>query len=60
MMRRPLLIAAALASVATAVEAKDSADTVYINGEIYTVNQDQPWAEAVVINEGNFRARRLQ
>ena len=26
----------------------DAADTVYTNGKIYTVNEDQPWAEAVV------------
>ena len=27
----------------------DAADTVYTNGKIYTVNEDQPWAEAVAI-----------
>ncbi|WP_164658549.1 amidohydrolase [Tropicibacter sp. Alg240-R139] len=31
-----------------------SADTVYINGKIYTVNEAQPWAEAVAINNGIF------
>jgi len=32
----------------------DSADTIYINGEIYTVNETQPWAEAVAIKDGKF------
>ena len=30
------------------------ADTVYINANIYTVNDDQPWAEAVAIKDGRF------
>jgi len=35
-------------------EAKDVADTVYTNGRIYTVNEDQPWAEAVATKDGKF------
>lgn len=31
-----------------------SADTVYTNGKIYTVNDAQPWVEAVAINDGAF------
>ena len=30
------------------------ADTIYTNGKIYTVNEDQAWAEAVAIKEGKF------
>jgi predicted amidohydrolase YtcJ len=30
------------------------ADTIYVNGKIYTVNEDQPWAEAVAIKDGKF------
>ncbi len=30
------------------------ADTVYTNGKIYTVNDAQPWAEAVAIKDGKF------
>ncbi len=30
------------------------ADTVYTNGKIYTVNETQPWAEAVAIKDGKF------
>jgi predicted amidohydrolase YtcJ len=32
------------------------ADTVYINGRIYTVNEAQPWVEAVAIAGGKFAA----
>jgi predicted amidohydrolase YtcJ len=30
------------------------ADTVYTNGRIYTVNEAQPWVEAVAIKDGRF------
>jgi hypothetical protein len=30
------------------------ADTVYANGKIYTVNEAQPWAEAVAVKDGTF------
>ena len=33
-----------------------AADTVYTNGKIYTVNEAQPWAEAVAIKDGRFIA----
>ena len=32
----------------------DAADTVYTNGKIYTIDEDQPWAEAVAIKDGRF------
>ena len=32
------------------------ADTIYTNGKIYTVNEAQPWAEAVAIQDGKFVA----
>ncbi len=28
------------------------ADQVFFNGEIYTVNKNQPWAQAVAVKEG--------
>ena len=31
-----------------------AADTVYINGKIYTVDEAQPWVEAVAIKDGSF------
>ena len=33
-----------------------TADTVYTNGKIYTVNPTQPWVEAVAIKDGKFLA----
>jgi predicted amidohydrolase YtcJ len=32
------------------------ADVVYTNGRIYTLNESQPWAEAVAIKDGKFIA----
>jgi predicted amidohydrolase YtcJ len=40
--------------IGSAVHAADFADTVYKNGKIYTVNETQPWAEAVAIKDGKF------
>jgi predicted amidohydrolase YtcJ len=37
-------------------KALDPADTIYTNGKIYTVNDKQPWAEAVAIKDGKFIA----
>ena len=34
----------------------DAADTVYTNGRIYTVNEAQPWVDAVAIKDGMFIA----
>ena len=35
-------------------EPRDNADWVLTNGQIYTVDGDQPWAEAVAIRNGEF------
>ena len=35
---------------------QETADVIYKNGKIYTVNEDQPWAEAVAIKDGKFLA----
>ena len=32
------------------------ADTIYTNGKIYTVNEAQPWVEALAIKDGRFIA----
>ena len=42
------------AAESTKTDASDAADTVYTNGRIYTVNEAQPWAEAVAIKDGKF------
>jgi len=38
----------------TADAARETADAVYRNARIYTVNEAQPWAEAVAIKDGRF------
>ena len=44
-----------LTSCSTSEVGKESpADVVYLNGRIYTVNEFQPWAEAVAIKDGKF------
>ena len=51
------LVASCSEDQSTAVETKakaQSADTVYTNGKIYTLNDKQPWAEAVAIKDGEF------
>jgi predicted amidohydrolase YtcJ len=42
------------AAKATVTEAAVLADVVYTNGKIYTVNEAQPWAEAVAIRDGKY------
>jgi len=37
-----------------AANATDAADAVYRNGKIYTVVDDQPWAEALAIKDGRI------
>jgi len=53
----PILFLAACGDPsATSGAAAQVADTVYTNGKIYTVNEAQPWAEAVAIKDGKFIA----
>ena len=42
--------------MAAAACADNSADVVYTNGRIYTVNEAQPWAEAFAVKDGRFVA----
>ncbi|WP_420582749.1 amidohydrolase [Reichenbachiella sp.] len=35
---------------------QETADTVFTNGKIYTVNEARPWAEAFAIKDGKFLA----
>ena len=53
---RQLLLATVLASFGCAGE--PAADTVFINGRIYTVNEAQPWVEAVARSPRTAPARR--
>jgi len=55
-----LSLIAMLASCGSAQEepkqSGNTADIVYTNGKFYTVNENQPWAEAVAIKGGKFLA----
>ena len=42
--------------ILTGCTQKNVADAVYTNGKIYTVNEAQPWVEAVAIKDGKFIA----
>jgi len=44
----------ALGSATTGKKARTIADTIIINGKIYTVNPEQPWVEAVAIRNGKI------
>lgn len=51
--RAVLLILLGATPIAVSAE---SADTAYVNGQIYTVDAEQSWAEAVAIKDGRFIA----
>lgn len=53
---RKVLSAALSVLILTACGQENVADVVYTNGRIYTVNEVQPWAEAVAIKDGKFIA----
>ncbi|MFT4025659.1 MAG: amidohydrolase [Novosphingobium sp.] len=45
----PLVLAGSVAA-----KPRESADTVYVNGRIYTVDAAHPWVQAVAIKDGKF------
>ena len=49
-----LLVLALTTFFACKQQPKETADTIYTNGKIYTVNEAQPWVEAVAIKDGKF------
>ena len=55
-MQRTIILGIAFASALACAQQPtgDVADTIYTNGKIYTVNEAQPWAEAVAIKDGKF------
>jgi len=54
--RMSTLAASVLLTLCTAAHAAQTADTIYRNARIYTVNPVQPWVEAVAIRNGRFLA----
>ena len=53
LLKLALVSAVALVALTEYAQAQ-TADTAYVNGNIYTVNEAQPWAEAVAIKDGKF------
>jgi len=49
-----LFVSTLLTGCVTDKKETNSADIIYKNGKIYTVNEDAPWAEAVAIKDGKF------
>lgn len=49
-----LLLTAIIFGCSNDIKEKSTADVIYSNGKIYTVNEDQPWVEAVAIKDGKF------
>ncbi|UYM18663.1 amidohydrolase [Endozoicomonas euniceicola] len=57
MKAKPFLLSSLALSLALATgsaSAGENADTVYVNGQVYTVNTDQAWAEAFAVKDGKF------
>ena len=50
----PLLIIVVTACARIAPTTQPIADAVLINSKVYTVNQDQPWAQAVAMSNGEI------
>jgi len=50
------LLFIAVIAISCTTSQKDTADIIYKNGRIYTVNESQPWAEALAIKDGRFIA----
>ncbi|MEP4149274.1 MAG: amidohydrolase [Halioglobus sp.] len=46
--------ASALTDAAVPIAAEVAADVIYTNGKVYTVNEAQPWAQAMAIRNGMF------
>ncbi len=42
--------------IGNSVFASTEIDTIYTNGKVYTVDAEQPWAEAFAIKDGKFHA----
>ncbi len=57
MVRSSLALTLIVLFLGTAFPASaQKADIAYTNGKIYTVNEAQPWVEAVAIIDGKFTA----
>jgi len=53
-MIKQILFSIFLLTIIVSCGKQETADVIYTNGKIYTVNEKQPWAEAVAIKDGKF------
>jgi len=53
-MIKQILISTLLMIFIVSCGKQETADVIYKNGKIYTVDENQPWAEAVAIKDGKF------
>ncbi|MEQ8858106.1 MAG: amidohydrolase [Pseudomonadales bacterium] len=44
------------AAAAVAADVRQPADLIFVNGAVYTVNPEQPWAEALAVGDGRILA----
>lgn len=51
-----LILPVLLLMVSCGVDAEDRADLILLNGQVYTMEEDQPWASAVVIKGNTITA----
>jgi len=49
-----MIVMTIMVSCADKKTADEIADSVFTNGKIYTVNENQPWAEAVAVKDGKI------
>ncbi|HKR53042.1 MAG TPA: amidohydrolase family protein, partial [Chthoniobacterales bacterium] len=48
------VVAAILLLMGSVASAAETTDTIFINGNVYTVNEKQPHAEAIAVNRGHI------
>ncbi|MFN7119693.1 MAG: amidohydrolase, partial [Saprospiraceae bacterium] len=53
---KQLFLASLILCLLTACQKQETADTIFMNGNIYTVNEKQPRAEAIAVKDGRILA----
>ena len=55
-MKKIILLASVMAIVALSCSKEEKADLILLNAEVYTMEEDLPWASAIVISENEIVA----
>ena len=53
-LKKKILFTAIVISILLSCSEKKTADVIYTSGKIYTVDENQPWAEALAIKDGGL------